>query len=146
MKKLRKIAVIIIIAVIAMIVFNNALIETTDTEPEVVKIDFSTATYEEKQAFIEAYLQNPNQAGIDIQTQMAFQIKKRFNYPESVSFGSNYPLLSNGHVIEADSGWVHINGKGTAENAFKQKTNFDYTAKLKITDKTISIESIDISQ
>lgn len=147
MQKFRKVIAIAFIVVIGLIVvIGISESETTEIPTTPEKIDFEVATYEEKQAYLQAYLKNPDQSGFDMQEQMANQIKKRFNNPKTVRFGSTYPLLSNGRVVEADSGWVFIDGKGTAENAFKQESNFTYTVKLKITDKTINIEDIQVNQ
>lgn len=152
MEKFRKPAIIVIVAVIALII-GNVFFGTNEPKKEVVvdptieNIDFSTATYEQKQAFIEAYLKNPNQAGIDVETQMDAQIKSNFNYPKTVDYNlGESPLLMHGRVVDADTGVVFLEGTGTVENAFKQEEGFTYSVRLVINDKSISIEKVSVNK
>lgn len=126
---------------------KNSESTATTTEPVASPFDWKTATYEDRQKYIENYLQHPNDAGYTTVNNIRQAIKKRFNYPKSVSFNlSTPPILSRAYVVEADSGWVYLSGSGTSENAFKQETSFYYAVKLKVTDEVIQILDVNVSE
>ncbi len=151
MEKFRKPAILIIAVVIGLALYSAFTNQPAPNEiaPEsiVTTIDFEIATYEEKQAYIQNYLNNPDDAGYETVTNMRNLIKAKFNYPKTVdfTFGED-PILSRGRIVDADTGIVFIEGTGTSENAFKQESEFAYSVRLKITDKVISVEDVSVSE
>ncbi len=142
---------IVIIALLAFVLysvfFNNDKPTQETQEPKKESIAFDKMTYEQKQVFIEDYLQHTDDTGYEIMTDIRNEIKKQFNYPKTVKFDWNsQPVFDNAKVVEADSGWVNISGKGSAQNAFKQQSEFYYNVKLKITDKEIGILNVKVNK
>lgn len=148
MEKFRKPAIIIIAIVIVLALVNvftdSPEPQTPTTEVAAVNIDFNTATYEEKQAWLEQYLKADHTT---INMQLDKAIKEKFNYPKTVDFNfGESPFMSNGRIVDADTGTVFIEGNGTSENAFKQESDFSYSVRLKINDKETIIDNISIQE
>jgi len=138
----------LIIFILYSVIFNKEDPGTTKPEPVKVEIvDFSKMTYEGKQIYIEDYLKHTDDTGYEIMTDIRNAITNKFNYPKTVKFDwSSQPIFDNAKVVEADKGWVNISGKGTAQNALKQKSTFHYSVKLKITDKEVGILDIKVNK
>jgi hypothetical protein len=148
LKKPIVIIAMIVFGIIYSVFFDNEEPVATKPEPAKVEIvDFSKMSYEEKQKHIENYLKHTDDTGYEIMTDIRNAITKKFNYPKTVKFDwSSQPIFDNAYVVEADSGWVHLSGRGTAENAYKQKSTFHYSVKLKITDKEVGILDVKVNK
>jgi hypothetical protein len=107
--------------------------------------DWQQMTYEERQKWIEAYLKDPDDAGYQLVAMMDEGIKNKFSFPKEVDF-EDRPTFLKAYVVEADSGWVFVNGKGNAKNAYGVKVGFSYQCKLTITKTKRELTEIRVNE
>lgn len=148
MKKNRTLLIIVIslfvLLVIVIIIPESPSSNPTKNNPEK---PWDSMTYEEHEAWINNYMDNPNKDGYQMLSVTKDAIKKYLSHPETVEFKIS-PTFDSAirNVVEADSGWVFSYGKGTAKNSFGVPIGFTYSVKWKITPNDLKILDISVSQ
>lgn len=137
----------LIIVVIIAIALPNTETGTKTTDAETTPKKWKDMQYEEREAWIKQALNNHNSHSTEFEVAMAKSIKNQFNYPQEVDFNfGEYPLLKNGDVVDADTGFVFFRGRGTAKNAFGIKSEFVYQIRTVIRPDTAYIDNVSVNE
>lgn len=135
------ISLFILLFIVIIIPSSPSNISPNPTKP------WENMTYEEHEAWINNYMDNPNKVGYQILVVTKDAIKQQLSHPETVEFKVS-PTFDSGirNIVEADSGWVFSYGKGVAKNSFGVPIEFTYSVKWKITPSDLKILDISVSQ
>lgn len=140
--------VLVIIFVLIGIFILDPESEKIENEQTIEKVEpkkWDEMTYNEREKWIDSYINKPDDLGYQLVAMTNKAIKNKFKYPEEVDFDNwGGAILSNGTIVEADSGWVFCVVKGTAKNAFGVKSRFTAQVKWKITQPEIQLLKIDV--
>jgi len=90
---------------------------------------------EKKKEWIKKQMES--EAALNLNTDIQDNIAKRFNYPMTVEYKlGNRPCFVNAVIANPESGFVVINGTGSAKNAFGVPSAFTYHVGMYITPMT----------
>ena len=149
-KKINKVILIIFACLAIPLLIAIIFSPSDESEPQTVevnKIEWQDATWEQKEQWLKAYLNRPDDEGYALIDEIDTQLRSKFNLPNSVDYNfNNRPTFVKAVIPDADSGLVVINGSGTAENGFGTEIPFTYNVQLEINPGVKRIKEINISQ
>ncbi|MBB4117878.1 hypothetical protein GGR32_000150 [Mesonia hippocampi] len=137
--------ILFILAVTTTILISSCAESSKNTG--VVKTSWQDATFEQKEQWLKAYLNSPDDEGYELIDKIDTQLKSKFTLPNSVEYNFNEsPTFIKAVVTDADNGLVVINGKGKANNSLGVDIPFTYNVQLQIYPDEKKIININVSQ
>lgn len=146
-KKLPKGCIWLVLAIAGLFIYFIFSAKLDDEKrTEYVKGAWTSLNYDQKETWIKDYLNNPDDNGFVMITQMKNAVKNKFNYPDEVEFNlGESPGFVNADIIDAETGTVFSRGSGTAKNAFGVKQGFSYSIRLKVTKDSLYIAEVSVN-
>ena len=110
------------------------------------ELPWDSLEYEVKKAWIEDFLDSPDDAANQLLYMTDQSIRKHFTYPREVEYDwGSYPSFREYIIGDADSAWVFVRGSGTAKNAYGMRSEFSYMARMTIRPGVRRLDDLQVS-
>lgn len=134
MKKRSAIDLVILVGIIIVIFF---VIKGVRSGPGSINTgqaieQWNAMTHAQKIAWLNNYIENPDEEGVRLIDKMDDAIKSHLNSPPVVNYDRS-PKFNIARVVEADNGFIDIENSGTLKSSSGIRETFSYLCKLKIT-------------